>query len=168
MILVTHSIIGAAAARLFPGHPVLGFFLGALTHFLTDAIPHWHYPLFSQKRVDGNPLEADFVIGKKFILDLISIGLDFAAGIIFSILIFQGWAGFSAPDWTILAGALGAVLPDPLQFLYMKTRSKLLLPLQRFHVWIHSQIDIDKRHLLGITSQLGIILVAVLLSNVLF
>ena len=168
MILVTHGIIGAAVGRLFPGAPLVAFLAGFVSHFLTDAIPHWHYQLFSMRKDPANPLNNDMKFGWKFLMDLVSIGTDCLAGILLPILLFQGWSGFSDPAPAILWGAIGAVLPDLLQFVYMKWRQGPFSPLQRFHLWIHSKIDIDRRHLVGIGSQVVIIIVATLLSRGIF
>ncbi len=165
MILVTHGIIGAAVGRLFTSHPLVAFTLGFASHFLSDAIPHWHYPLFSQKRDRENPMNNDLVLGKGFLIDLINIGIDCLLGLVLPILIFQGWDGFANPSPAILAGAIGGILPDPLQFLYMKWKKGPLVLLQRFHLWIHSKKDIDHQHFAGIAGQLLIIIAVILLSQ---
>ncbi len=167
MILVTHGVIGAALGRLFPRYPFLAFLAGFVSHFLADAIPHWHYKLFSHTRHPDDPIQNDMVIGKKFLIDLMDIGLDGTAGLALPILLFQGWAGFSHPDWSVLAGAFGGLLPDFFHFVYMKIRREPFYSFQRFHVWMHSKTDIDKKPLIGIGSQLLIIVAAALLSRVL-
>lgn len=167
MILVTHGIIGAAIGRLIPGYPLAAFAGGLISHFLMDAVPHWHYPLLSAVRDTKDPLQYDMVIGKRFLFDLVSMGLDFAAGIILSVLFFQGWAGFGSVSPWVLFGALGGMLPDASHFLYMKLRREPFYSLERFHIWAHSKKDIDHRYLLGIGSQALIILAAVLLSRAL-
>lgn len=155
MILATHSITGAAIGYLLPQNPILAFSLGFLSHFLTDAIPHWHYPVFSAKRNPENHMDDNMEMNKWFIVDLLDISLDFAIGLAISIFIFHPEISFDPAMVSILSGAIGGVIPDPLQFLYWKFPNHFIIPLQRFHLWIHSTTDIDKMHLIGIISQAG-------------
>lgn len=168
MILVTHGITGAALGRLFPHNPLAAFFAGLISHFLTDAIPHWHYPLSSERTNYNDPLTTDMVIGKGFVWDLVRIGLDFALGIALSIYFFQGWTGFGNPDISMLAGAFGAVLPDALQFMYFKFRHQPLTAFYKFHYWIHAVKRLDKHHLWGVGSQIALMAAAVFLSKLIF
>jgi hypothetical protein len=140
MTLTTHAIVGAAAASLFPEQPVLAFVAGFASHFAIDAIPHWDYKMLS-KKINGDeararPLEQDMVLGKHFLLDLVRIGSDALFGLLLSVGIFYFWL-FHIPFLIVAVGAIAGILPDPLQFVYFKTRSKLLEPLQTFHQWIH-------------------------------
>ncbi len=155
MILATHGIVGGAIGYLLPQNPILSFFLGCVSHFVIDAIPHWHYRVFSSKRNHETPLEADMELNKWFIVDLFDIGLDFLIGLAVSVFVFHQNLTFDLALISILAGAFGGVFPDPLQFMYWKMPNKPLRLLQRFHVWIHSETDIDSRHLLGITTQIA-------------
>lgn len=166
MILVTHAIIGGAVGRILPYNPILAFFLGFLSHFITDAIPHWHYPLFSRKPNAGDPMDNDMLLNKWFVVDLFSIGIDFLAGILISLIFFHPSFSFDMPLISILAGAIGGVAPDPLQFLYWKIPNKFLTALQKFHIhFAHSKINIDSRHLLGISSQVLLSAIAILAAN---
>ncbi len=61
---------------------------------------------------------------------------------------------------------MAGMLPDPLQFVYYKTRSRLLVPLQRFHIWIQKGKQIYPPALLGLSYQL--LLVAAVVSLVWF
>ncbi len=155
MILATHGIVGGAIGYLLPQNPILSFSLGILSHFVIDAIPHWHYPLLSGKIDKENPLNNDLLINKWFILDLFNIGLDFIFGIVISVFIFHPEVSFDTAIISILSGAIGGVFPDPLQFIYWKLPNKLMLPLQKFHIWIHSETDIDNKHLIGIMTQIA-------------
>lgn len=153
MILATHGIVGGAIGYLIPQNPILSFFLGFLSHFVLDAIPHWHYPVFSVKIDKENPMNNDMEINKWFIVDLFDIGIDFMVGIAISILVFHPEISPNITMLAILSGAIGAVLPDPLQFLYWKMPNRALTYLQKFHMWIHSATDINDWHFLGITTQ---------------
>lgn len=115
MVLTPHAIIGATLAGLAPGHPLVGFVLGFISHFVFDAIPHWDYRLdfFETNSLSRN--------------DLIKLTVDFILGL--------SLVWFFVP--TLVWGALGGLAPDALRFVYQKTGSRLLAPLQRFHLWIH-------------------------------
>ncbi len=155
MILATHGIVGGAIGYLLPQNPLLSFFLGFLSHFLIDAIPHWHYPVLSSKVNPENQMENDMELNRWFIVDLFDIGLDFAAGLAISAFFFHPEISPDPAMMSILSGAIGGVLPDPLQFLYWKMPNRALITLQKFHLWIHSTMNLDKKYLIGITSQAG-------------
>lgn len=141
MVLATHIVVGSAVASLMPNHPFVGFTMAFVSHFLLDAIPHWDYKLKSGVSSDKNPLDADIAINRHFIRDLFCIGADILIGIVIAIFVLGGTQKLSAP--TIVAGALGGLLPDVLQFVYMKIRREPLISLQKFHLWIHSKKRIN-------------------------
>lgn len=136
MILTNHAITGAMLATLTPNQPLLGFTAGFLSHFVLDAIPHWDYSLDSFKKDNNNPMNNDIVINKYFVKDILKIGLDGAIGLSFAYLIFCFYMKYSV--LTILSGAIGAMIPDALQFAYMKCRREPLVSLQKFHLWVHA------------------------------
>lgn len=140
MILATHAIAGAALAAAMPDRPILAFTAGAASHFLLDAIPHWDYKLRSSRKDEDNPLNNDIVIGRYFWFDLIKIGTDALLGLILSWLFFHSFFADHGQLGllTFIAGAIGGLLPDALQFAYFKLRSPWLTALQRFHYWIHA------------------------------
>lgn len=136
MTLTAHAITGAALASLTPSQPLLGFAVGFASHFILDAIPHWDYRLASVKEDKNNPMNDDMEINGDFVKDIFKIGLDGLIGLLFSYLIFGIYMKFSII--AILCGAIGAMLPDALQFVYMKWRHEPLKSLQKFHRWIHA------------------------------
>lgn len=152
MTLTTHAIVGAAAAQIFPSHPVLGFFAGFASHFLIDSIPHWDYKILSFKEGEAGHLNDDMILNSKFLIDLLRIGADFWIGIILSLLIYTKLT--NSNPLIIILGSLGGIFPDPLQFLYWKTKFKLLEPLQRFHIWIQDGMHFRHRPLIGIPLQI--------------
>lgn len=154
MILVTHGIIGGAIGKFLPQHPLLAFCAGFVSHFFADAIPHWHYKLLSFKKDPEDPMHNDMLLNKWFIVDLFNIGIDLLAGIVISVLIFHPTVSLDMPMFSLIAGCIGAILPDALEFAYWKMPEvKPLMLLTEFHMWVHSKIDIDARYLLGIGSQ---------------
>jgi hypothetical protein len=154
MLLSTHGVFGAMTASLVPQHPILGFTLGFLSHFLLDSFPHYDYDLASSKPSEEIE-KRDIVVGKNLFADLVPLGLDCLGGFIVAAAIFSGGSIFVA-----ILGAIGGVLPDALQFVYMKTHSRFLLPLQKLHAAIQRKNMFNKRPLPGIAIQFVAILFA--------
>jgi hypothetical protein len=159
MVLATHIVVGSAVASIFPNHPLIGFSAAFASHFVLDAIPHWEYKLKSRVSTSGDPLlknslETDFVINRFFVGDLFCIGIDILIGILLAIFALGGAGRLSVSVLT--AGALGAVTPDSLQFVYTKIRREPLVSLQRFHQWVHIKKHL-RNPLAGIIWQLAIV-----------
>jgi hypothetical protein len=149
MILSTHAVVGGTIASLIPGHPVLAFVIGTASHFAIDAIPHVDYPLYSitVKRSAPSALTFNWLL----VRDLGLITLDACVGLAIVIWLYASPGATTA----VLAGALGAMLPDPLQLVQKLYPWEPLRSLQRFHVWMHT-----KRRLnwpLGAASQLSFV-----------
>ncbi len=164
MILSTHAVLGAAVARLFPHNPVLGFFLGFISHFVFDAIPHWDYSLRSEVLGDKKEI-VDMRWGKDFLFDIFRLGLDFAAGVGIVFIFFPLHGGKDLAS--LLAGLMGGVLPDALQFFYFKIKKEPLSSLQRFHKFIQSKLTLKHQPRLGIPLQGIIGVAAIVLSLIL-
>ncbi len=165
MILATHAIIGGAIGKLLPNHPILAFTLGFASHFVADAIPHWHYPLFSAKIDKKDPMNNDMLFNKWFVVDLFNIGIDCLLGIAVAVVFLHPPIALDASLVSILAGAIGAVIPDALQFVFWKLPDRPLRALQRFHIWIHSKTDIDAYHLSGIAMQAALAALIITVAN---
>lgn len=155
MILATHAIVGAAIASLIPDHPGLAFASGMASHFAIDAIPHWDYPLraLSIKPNTGAALRLNWSLFQDLGLVMLDASVGLATGL---------WL-YATPmaETSVVLGALGAMLPDPLQLAHRLCPREPLRTLQRFHVWIHT-----KRKLtwpIGIISQLTFIALVVLI-----
>jgi hypothetical protein len=147
MILSTHAVVGAALANLMPSHPVAAFAAGFASHFVIDSIPHWDYPLKSMSI--GLSARNDGRLTAARMRDLAVIGFDAFAGLILAIGLFGTRANLVA----VLAGAIGGMLPDPLQFVYTLYPREPLATLQRFHKWMHSMRKLDWP--LGVSSQVA-------------
>ena len=159
MILSAHAIVGGTIASLMPGHPVLCFFVGAASHFAIDAIPHVDYPLhsISVRRSSPRALTLNWLL----VQDLGLITLDACVGLAIVLWLYASPGATTA----VVAGALGAMLPDPLQLLQKLYPREPLKSLQRFHSWIHT-----KRRLkwpLGVSSQLSFVALVVALRAIL-
>ena len=162
MVLSTHAVIGAAVAQLFPTHPLVGFTLGFASHFVADAIPHWHYHVGSVVREEGSKKGVDMVFrNKHFPYDLLKIGTDGLLGLGLAVFFF----GASSPVLfsATVFGAVGGMLPDALQFVYWKWKHEPLASLQRFHHWVHAKSDLNARAFVGPAFQAALICLCVIL-----
>jgi hypothetical protein len=160
MILSTHAIVGAAIASFLPSHPTAAFVLGFGSHFVLDAIPHWDYPIRS---ASVNPeIGAPVTFDRALLTDVVVIGSDGLLGILGALLLFASSDGL----WSILLGAFGAMLPDPLHTIHAHFPREPLRTLQRFHRWIHTDKEIKKDIILGVGSQIMLVAVIVGLTMV--
>jgi hypothetical protein len=160
MILSTHAIVGAALASFLPAHPIGAFVIGFGSHFALDAIPHWDYPIRSRS-VDpriGAPLVFDSALRR----DALTIGSDAFFGIVIALLLFGSRDSF----WAVLLGAIGAILPDPLQFLHARWPHGPLQIHQRFHRWAHTNKKIDSVPL-GVGTQIMLVVAVVAFTTAL-
>jgi len=163
MILATHAIAGAAAAQLFPDNPWLAFIAAFASHFILDAIPHWNYQLKSKAKDPSDPLDGKMIWGKKFIVDILKISLDFAAGIALSILFFS--KGADQNTAVTILGALGGTLPDALRFAYWQLKVEPFKFLQKFHYWIHPKKERQLSLAVGIPLQVLIVAVIIVATG---
>jgi len=159
LILSTHAVVGAAIATLMPDHPGLAFLGGMASHFLIDAIPHWDYPLRSISVARGP--SPGLTLNWSLFRDLGLIGLDAIVGLTVALWLYATPTAAAA----VLLGALGAILPDPLQLAHKLWPREPLRTLQRFHVWIHSKRNL--RWPIGIASQLSFVLLVISVSEAL-
>jgi hypothetical protein len=158
MILSTHAIVGAAIASFMPEHPALAFVAGIASHFAIDAIPHSDYPLRS---ISIGRSRSAVTFDHLLLRDLLLIAFDTTAGIAIALWLYAG-AGVT---FAVLAGAIGAILPDPLRLAYRLYPKEPLQSLQRFHVWIHTNRKLSPK--LAIVSQVGFVLLTIGLADVL-
>ena len=165
MILTTHAVVGATIVVSIPNHPILGFVLAFASHFLLDSIPHWDYKIASHKKGEQGRMSDDFVIGKAFAIDLTRVGLDALFGLSLALLSFYIFSPHLF--WLPFLGVIGAILPDALQFVYFNWKKQPMISLQRFHVWMHARTNLNERPVIGISQQIGIILLSVFVFKVL-
>jgi hypothetical protein len=167
MTLTTHAVTGALIGAVASQNLAFAAAAAFMTHLLLDAIPHRDYQIHSTKRDALNPLNNDMVVrGRQFYIDLLKIGFDFWLGMIIVIVIF--WTMPSSIFVGALVGAVFGVLPDPLQFVYWKFRPRFLKPIQQFHLYIHAKNRLKDQLLLGIVSQLLIIILTLTLIKVIY
>lgn len=161
MVLATHAVVGGALGSLTG--PLPAFVVGFLSHFILDAIPHWHYSLLSQKKDPDNRLHNDMVIGRAFFIDLLRIGVDCALGFVVLVIMFPPQGILDINFIAVMAGAVGGILPDALQFVYFKFRREPMISLQRFHLWIHATTMLDPFPFMGISQQVALVVVSLAL-----
>lgn len=165
MILTSHAVIGVATASVFPSHPILAFSVAIVSHYIVDAIPHWEYDLLSSKKDKKNPLNNDITIGKDFFSDLMKVLADMLIGIFASIFIFY-FFGLGASILILIAGIVGGIAPDLLQFAYFRFRHEPFKSIYIFHYRIHSRNEKLEKHLIiGILLQILTISMLVLLAK---
>ena len=158
MILTTHAVVGAALASFMPSHPVIAFVVGFASHFALDAIPHVDYPIKSRS---VNPkIGAPIAFDAALLQDAMTIGSDGLFGILAALFLFSTSASF----WAILMGAIGAMLPDPLQFVHTRLPHEPLRTLQRFHFWAHTKKRMSSV-ILGVVSQAPFVVLVVGLTT---
>lgn len=149
MVLATHAVAGAALASVMPSYPVAGFMVGFMSHFVLDSIPHWDYKILSNS-IDPKSTDRKLSFNKNMALDMLRIGSDGLLGLVLAYLFFFD----SASPWVFIAGAIGAMLPDPLQFVYTRFPKGPIVYLQRFHEWIHATKHLKGRPVVGIATQI--------------
>lgn len=159
MTLTTHALVGAAAASLFPGNPLLAFSAGFVSHFAIDALPHWDYGKhISSWEIDrDNPINSRLTVDKKFFKkDFVLFCADALIGLTLSVFVFCVWY-FHLPPFIISLGAIAGLLPDALSSVFLTTHWPLLRPLQTFHIWIQKG-----RQLEGVSPLVGLSLQALM------
>lgn len=155
MTLTTHGITGAAVAATMPQHMVLGFCLGFASHFLLDAIPHGDYPISTDSL---NPDKGgDLHAAKSLLLDAARIGTDGVLGLLVPLALFGAHTSLAV----LLAGAAGGMLPDALQFVYLRFPHQPIRALQNFHHAIHTKIRLEGRPLLAVFTQAAFVVLVV-------
>ena len=163
MILATHAIVGASVAKIVSVNPIAGFIAGLLSHYFLDSIIHWDYKLKSKKSGEGDKMSEDISINKDFIFDLFKLSLDLIIGIIVIILFL--YSPDSKQNMILLAGTIGGILPDFLQFLYFKIKREPLISFQKLHDLVHAEKKLDNYPKLGIFLQAVIITLFIILGR---
>jgi len=160
MTLATHIVAGAVAAKFISSHPVEAFFVGAVSHYLLDTIPHWDYKINSFVAIDeSKPLDKKIQFNKEIFRDVAKVVLDAFIGfaLIFILNFFVGDNLMSV--WLLLAAALGGAAPDFAQFLYGLWKIWPLKKLQELHNWVHAEIKLDDQPEIGVPMQFLLIVV---------
>ena len=123
MTLTTHSAIGAVIGSVV-GNPVLGFFLGAISHFLVDMIPHGDTDIAISWKESK---EKKWPIAYAMIDAILTVYLVIAL------------SNVIAPEQLFIFSmtVVGAVLPDLLIAVQDVTKWKFLNHFYKFHFYFH-------------------------------
>lgn len=162
MTLATHAAAGAAIAVILPASLPLVFFAAMASHYALDAIPHRDYDLNSFVEDENNSLNNDIVINRVFAFDLLKLTVDICLGLALALAVvfFIHPAGLLI----VLAGVIGGMLPDGLQFIYMRSRSRFLSYFQRFHEFIHAKKELEVSVPAGLGLQAVVVALIFLVS----
>lgn len=93
--------------------------------------------------------------------DILTIGTDAVLGIGLALLLL----GTPSSLALVLCGAGAAILPDALQFAYVRFPREPLISIQQFHSFMHASWDLKARPILGIASQIGLVLLVLLVAK---
>ncbi len=160
MTLTTHAIVGGAIVSLMPVHPLLGVCMAFASHFLLDAIPHWDYPIRS---ASVNPeIAGPMKYDRALFADMVTIGADALLGIVLALILFTTQRSIIL----VLLGACAGILPDALQFAYVRFPRQPLVSLQRLHGWSHTSHKLSNP-LLGVLSQFTFVVAFVVIVRAL-
>jgi len=126
MILLPHLLVGAAIGAKVHNFAAV-FILNIVLHFVADTLPHWEY--FSGEITD-------IKLKKQWLTFLSRVALDFGLGLI--VIFYFFW---QSPAWPYVAvGALSAVLPDFLVFVYrLFPKTEILKKYYNFHHRVHRE-----------------------------
>lgn len=161
MILATHVVIAAAITKPLAGlHPIIPFAAALASHYIADAIPHWHYPTDSIDERDNSEKKVWRRDRAALARDFLRFALDGAAGM--AIAFFLTRPDLSGNLLWFAAVVSGSVLPDALQGIYM-AGCHFLKSHQIFHDRVHSKIKLDVYPLIGVPFQIVIATIAVIL-----
>lgn len=158
MTLTTHAIIAATATKPLSGaHPAVIFLVAILSHYLSDAIPHWDYPLDSVQNKE-NPEKRAWSSKRSLVIkDLVKISFDALVG--FAVVFYFTHPASTVECLVAFLAAFGGMLPDGLQGLYMTVKLPIFRFIQRFHDMFHTNIRLGPYPRLGIPFQLLIVVV---------
>jgi len=152
MILATHMLVGAAVGSKVHNYWAVAAITIALHYFL-DSLPHWEYHLKHR---------GENITRKKIISFAVKVVIDFLVGVIL-VLFF---AKNSPSPFLMFFGAIFAILPDGLVFLYqaLKKVFKYEPWILKKHYWFHHSVvhyDINKNpKKLGALIEIIVVLIA--------
>lgn len=157
MVLTTHAVIGAALTQHVGDYAAV-FILSFASHYVADMIPHWHYPTNKLKKaVETKPGTKSISFNAHFFPEMVRVAFDLGLGVAISLMFFE-----VSPSIIIL-GAFAATIPDLMVGAGHIWPNAFLTWHDRLHRWIHSSTNLDDRPLLGIGSQVVLIILFIFL-----
>ena len=124
MTLTTHAAIGAAIGSAV-GNPIIGFVLGAASHFLVDMIPHGDNQLADLFRIHKKK--------RKLAIAYVTIDAVVAMYMVMAIFLVRT----DGTNIAFAAAIAGSILPDLLVGLSDLFRTKALRIFCKFHFYFH-------------------------------
>ena len=124
MTLTTHAAIGAAIGSAV-GNPILGFVLGATSHFLVDMVPHGDNQLADLFRIHKKR--------RKLAVAYVTVDAVFAMYMVMAVLLVRT----NGTHVAFAAAVAGSVLPDLLVGLSDIFHTKVLRMFCKFHFYFH-------------------------------
>lgn len=122
MFLVIHAAAGATLGAQVQ-NPFLAFFLGLISHYLLDAIPHGDEKL-RQDFEDKHRIKCTFIVGIDFVLTILTI-------------ITMVWLDAPPNPLGLASGIFGALLPDFIQLIYFLSSHPWLKKFSNLHNAFH-------------------------------
>jgi len=153
MILTSHAIIGSAISNLVPDAPAFGFVLAFAGHYLTDMIPHYDYNIDNFIDHDTKAVNSIFTNVKARLSFLIVVS-DFIFALFLTYLIF---VRDEKSLYATLAGAIGGVLPDLLQFFCYYFKKWPWTAIQKIHKFFHNKDEMRDRPVRGFVTQIIVV-----------
>ncbi len=148
MILLTHGLVGGALASVVPDNMPALFVLSFTSHLVLDMIPHWQYDvpdIDKTKGITGLRLRTQGVSRS-----IVYVAIDGGLGVVAPLAV--ALCAGTVPLHMVLIGALAGILPDFLQFVYIKTHTRLLYHYMQVHV-ILNKVHFAPDSLMGFLSQ---------------
>ncbi|MDP3771957.1 MAG: hypothetical protein Q8Q94_01105 [bacterium] len=159
MTLTTHAAIAVALTKPFMhAHPIIIFCIAIASHYLSDAVPHWDYPLSSISAAKNAEGRRWHFHSTHFLKDARNMACDGILGLTL-VLALAHPTTVREFSWVLLA-VIGGALPDFLQGVYYTRRAELLRPVQHFHDTMHTNIRLGAYPFIGIPFQGAILVLA--------
>ena len=158
MVLTPHSVVGAVIANLMPENPEFGFALAWASHYVLDTIPHYDYNIDNFYNKDENTVNSIFQ-NTKARLNFLTIGLDFFVGLVICFLLF---VRHRQSLILTAVGILGGILPDILQFIYLKFKNQPWIFFQKIHDFFHNPDKMKDRQVKGVLIQIFVVIVFII------
>lgn len=150
MLLTVHATAGALIGQQI-NNPVLAFVLAFISHFILDVIPHGDHDWIEEYK-GGQKNKARKIVSI-VIIDII---------VLITLLISKFYFKSFTPNFPIIAGVVGGVLPDFLVGCH-ELSDKLFKRFYRLHFVVHDLLKFKPSTASGLFMQ--IVVLAVLLLN---
>ena len=150
MILTSHALVGSALSNIVPNNPVIGFGLAFASHYLIDAVPHRDYDIEDFIDDETKTVKSIFHNAKAFLRFMLILG-DFVFALFICSLIF---VHDEKSLYATMVGVAGGVLPDFLLFLAFKFKKSFWRYFYKVHNFFHSKDRMRDKLVRGISSQI--------------